>query len=385
MRPLAVWHNRRAWLHQRYRVRTVEEKGWQRVRDLCRAGDSVLLAPNHSDHADPHAIMEVGHRYRLPLRFMAARELFDKSALVSWVMQHLGVFSVDRDGPDVASLKTAIQILSRGCCPLVVFPEGEIYHHHARLDPLMEGVASILLRAARKLPEGRSAWLVPVAMTFRHDAEVEAGFSERLSRLEDRIGWKPRPAMPIDERIVRLGAGILSLKELEFFGESGAGGLAERLGALCQHLLEDVEERRGKDNRAGTPPERVRALRYRIRRCLLDETNPAGADEKRALMDDLYRAFTALQAHSYPGDYLLEHPSLHRRAETLMKLEEDLLGECQYQTWRTARVVAGQPIAVSAMLHDGSLTAKCSGKLTHVLEDKLGALIASEWGAGEGS
>ena len=102
-------------------------------------------------------------------------------------------------------------------------------------------------------------------------------------------------------------------------------------------------------------------------------------------MDDLYRAFTALQAHSYPGDYLLEHPSLHRRAETLMKLEEDLLGECQYQTWRTARVVAGQPIAVSAMLHDGSLTAKCSGKLTHVLEDKLGALIASEWGAGEGS
>lgn len=266
---------------------------------------------------------------------------------------------------------------------MVMFPEGEIYHHHARLDPLMEGVASIILRAAGKLREGQSAWLVPVAMTFRHEADVEDSFSERLSRLEDRIGWKPRTAMPIDERILRLGAGILALKELEFYGEIGPGGLAERLQTLCSHLLEEVEERRGKDSRAETPPERVRALRYRIRRCLLDEEDPPDAAERAALKDDLYRAFTALQVYSYPGDYLLEHPSLHRRAETLMKLEEDLLGDPVYQTWRTARIVACEPIAVSELLKNGTLTTKSAGELTQMLEEKLGARLASEWGPGE--
>ena len=82
--------------------------------------------------------------------------------------------------------------------------------------------------------------------------------------------------------------------------------LVERLGQApgSRYLLLAVPDE----------PERVRALRYRIRRCLLDEKNPPDAAERTALKDDLYRAFTALQAYSYPGDYLLEHPSLHRRA-----------------------------------------------------------------------
>ncbi len=36
--------------------------------------------------------------------------------------------------------------------------------------------------------------------------------------------------------------------------------------------------------------------------------------------------FLIVQLYSYPGDYLLEHPSTERVAETLDKLEEDVLG-----------------------------------------------------------
>lgn len=377
IRPLGVWYNDVVWLRKKCRVREVIENGhWERVRELCGTGDSVLLAPNHSDHADPHAILHLAHRYKLRLRFMAARELFDGGGLQAAVLQRMGIFSVDRDGPDIAALKTAIEIMSRGRCPLVVFPEGEIYHHHAQLDPLMEGVASIVIRAAGRVAEGKTAWLVPVALTFRHDPEVEGTFSDRLSRLEERIGWRPRPVMETDERILKLGAGLLALKELEFFGETGSGGLGERLETMCEHLLAEVEERRGKDARATTPPERVRALRYRIRKLLLDEENAPSREERQVLKGDLYRAFTALQAHSYPSDYMLANPTLDRRAETLLKLEEDLLGECRYEVDRTATVEAGEPFDVNGMLERGELPAKGgAGDLTRMLEARLGGML----------
>ena len=58
---------------------------------------------------------------------------------------------MDREGADIASIKTAMSILETGRYPLVIFPEGEIYHHHERLDELNEGVATILLRVAKRL------------------------------------------------------------------------------------------------------------------------------------------------------------------------------------------------------------------------------------------
>jgi hypothetical protein len=261
----------------------------------------------------------------------------------------------------------------------VIYPEGEIYFHHDRLDPLHEGVASILLRAAGKLEAPKEAWLVPVAIRFRHDPEVAATIPGRLSRLEERIGWKARPGMPERERILRLGAGVLALKEVEYLGQVGVGTLGERLAAMCHNLLDWVEARRGKDARAATPPERVRALRYRIRRRLLDEGQPPAEAERRELLEDLDRVFTALQAHSYPGDYLVEKPTLDRQAETVMKLEEDLLGDCGYPTPRTARVTAGEPIDVSGMLRAGSLAVKTgAGPLTHLLEERLVAMLAAQ-------
>jgi hypothetical protein len=376
IRPLGVWYSDFAWLRKRYRVREVKAVGWDRVVELCERGDSVLLAPNHSDHADPHAILNVTQRFRLPLRFMAARELFDEGGLAAALLQRMGIFSVDRDGADIASLKTAIGILSKGRCPLVVFPEGEIYHHHGRLDPLMDGVSSMIIRAAGRLAEGKKAWLVPVAMSFRHEEDVEETFPGRLAVMEERIGWKPRRTEEVDARILHLGAGLLALKEVEFFGVADCGDLPVRVGRMCERLLEDVEGRRGSDGRATTPPERVRALRNKIRRVLLSEDHPPSEEEKVALQEDLYRVFAALQAHSYPGDYLLEDASFHRRAETIMKLEEDILGDSTYPAWRDAQVVAGEPIGVSDLLISGDLPVKGGApELTRRLEEELGALI----------
>ncbi|MGB6220732.1 MAG: lysophospholipid acyltransferase family protein [Haloferula sp.] len=361
---------------KKYRIGQLENEGFDELGKLVSQGDAVILAPNHADHADPHVMLEVGGRHHLPLHFMAAREVFEISKRGAWALQSMGIFSVDRDGPDLSAIKTAMGLLQQGK-PLVMYPEGEIYHHHERLDPLHEGVASILLKVAAKLPEGKRAWLVPIGMRFRHGPEVEATFNERLSRLEDRIGWTPRPAMPVDDRILRLGSGVLALKETEFLGKAGTGSLQERLDYLCSTLLAEVEGRRGSDPRAVTPPERVRAQRYRIRKCLLDEKNVPTEKQRIELLDDLDRVFAALQAHSYIGDYLLENPTLDRHAETVMKLEEDLFGFPEYPTSRVARVVAGEALNVSQMLADGELPAKGgAGILTTTLEEKLNQILS---------
>ena len=266
LRPLVVLINRHKQLRKDNRIREIEASGFEEVAKLHEAGHSVLLAPNHSDHSDPHLIIEQCAQHGMHPYFMGAREIFEASPITCFALQISGVFSVDRDGPDLSAIKTAISLLEEAEQPLVMFPEGEIYHHHRRIDPLNEGVASILLKAVKRLKDGKEAYLVPIGMSFYHDAEVEQTFSERLSKLEDRIGWTPKPAMSVVERVVRLATGVLALKETEFLGEACTGEIKDRLTQLCENLLTDVESRYPKDGKASTPPERVRALRFRIRR-----------------------------------------------------------------------------------------------------------------------
>lgn len=377
VRPLGHAVNRHVHLRRKYQIAHIRDAGFDALRKLVEAEHAVLLAPNHSDHSDPHVLLEIGRRHELQPFFMGAREIFEVSPVAGWSLQQMGVFSVDRDGPDLSAVKMAMQILDAGEEPLVMFPEGEIYHHHRRLDPLNEGVASILLKVAAKLAPPRKAYLVPVALRFFHDPSVETTFRDRLSKLEDRIGWVPKPNMPTDDRIRRLATGVLALKETEALGRANTGDIHQRLTQLCEDALDEAETRYPKDTKATTPPERVRALRYRIRRRLLDTTNPPAPAERESLLDDLDLVFTALQAHSYIGDYLTADNTLDRRAETIMKLEEDLFGFPNYPVPRRTEVTAGEPIPVSDLITDGSLPPKGGAiELTAILETQLTTLLA---------
>jgi 1-acyl-sn-glycerol-3-phosphate acyltransferase len=376
VRPLGLLVNRLKFLKLDYRIMEIRDSGFERVAALCEAGHAVLLAPNHSDHSDPHVLVELASRFGLRPAFMGAREIFETSDFASWALQNMGVFSVDREGPDISAIKTAIQLLQQGGQPLVVFPEGEIYHHHRRLDPLNEGVASILLKAAAKMRDGQKAYLVPVAMRFHHDPSVKATFDKRLSLLENHLGWTSRKRLDLDERIRCLAVGAIALKEAEFLGESKSGPIHDRLGLLSNDILGEVEQRYPRDAKASTVPERVRALRYRIRKRLLDPENPPDDVERETLLDDLDRVFTALQAHSYIGDYLDADQTLDRRAEVILKLEEDLLDHPTYPVPRWVSVDCGDPVCVSDMLADGTLEGKGAAlELTALLETKLGAML----------
>ncbi len=375
--PLLVRLSDRFFLRGKFNVQRVEVRGAEEVAKLCAQGHSVLVAPNHADHADPHTMAHVGRRYGLPFHFMAAREVFEEQgAFGSWALQRMGAFSVDREGADVAAIKMAITLLKEGRHPLVIFPEGQIYHHHERLAPLNEGVATILLRST-KGQEEKESYLVPTALRYAYDEGVVNTYSTRLSRLEERITWKPRERSDPVDRIYRLGSGLLAIKEVEFLGTSRPGDLVERIIGLQHALVGRIESAHYGEEREGSIPERVKALRSTIRRELTDEspegTNPPREEE---LYDDLDTLFVAVQLYSYPGQYLKESPTLHRIAETLVKLEEDVLGEGLYPTPRSVTVRFGEPVRVGGFLEQHGLTVKSAvAPLTELLADGIQSML----------
>ncbi|MEX2382807.1 MAG: 1-acyl-sn-glycerol-3-phosphate acyltransferase [Opitutales bacterium] len=367
----------RGLLRRVFRVHAVHVKGAAKLKELARSGASVLVTPNHADHADPSVLFLLGRQHGAPFHFMAARQGFDRSPLRAFALSRCGAFSVDRDGADISAIKTAIKILQNGAFPLVVFPEGEIYHHHERLDALNDGASTILLRAANRLPHGGRAYLIPAAIQYRWAPSVASEFAARLDRLEERIIWKPRRDRHVVDRIYRLGNGLLAVKEVEFLGSAQSGTIPERLAGLRNELVASVERKHlGKESH-GNIPERVRTLRSRIHKQMTDPTAPPHQEQQfTEFQDDLDKLFEAVQLYSYPGQYVVESPSVHRIAETILKLEEDVLGKASYLGPRSVHVHFGEPVEIAEFLQKNALDMKNAARpLTVFMSTRIQVML----------
>lgn len=365
-------------LRCQHKVSEVNITGAKRLSELVEDGHSVLVTPNHSDHADPGLMITVGKRNKFAFHFMAAREGFEAGSLNRFVLQRGGAFSINREGGDVMAIKTAIKILEERKHPLVIFPEGEIYHHMETLDELNDGVASIALRAMKKLPHGKRGYIVPSAIRLYNDPSAEAGISDRLTVLEKRILWKPRIDKSPVERILDLGSAILSIKEEEHLGAAQSGTLDQRLVRLKEALVRQVESAHGVSNKSGSIPKRIKAIRAYIRKELTNEDSPPVKKRENELYEQLDKVFLAHQLYSYPGAYLNEKPSLDRIAETIYKLEEDLLGKAKHLGKRKAKVVFGEPIDVGSFLEDNGYNTKTGvNPLTGLIRERIQELLAS--------
>jgi Acyltransferase len=295
-------------------------------------------------------------------------------------LQRMGAFSVDREGCDRRAIHQANELLTAGKS-LVVFPEGEVYRLNDRLTPLLEGVSFIALCAQRDLarvkPEA-DVWIVPTAIRYRYTEDIRPMLEETIARLEERMLYKPPPGMPLDERILRFGEIMLSIKEKEKLGRSGEGegDLRTRLAALTAQLLERHETTYLKKTpSAETVALRVKALRRHLFELWIDEANDAEIRRQaRAALDDVQ---LALQAFSYPGDYIIERPSVERMAETIEKYEEDIEGFARPKGTRRARVVFGAPIDMRSANSTGRARV-VAAEVTDRLQESIKALMCAE-------
>ena len=309
---------REQWLEQ------VEVTGLEHVRKAVDAGQGVLITPNHPTHADAFSMYEAADQLGHPFFFMATWHVFDsRTRIGQWALQRHGVFSVDREGADLQAFKQAVKVVQDEPYPLVIFPEGEVYHCNDRVTPFREGAAAIALSAAKR--SKRDVVCIPCALKYEYVEDPMQRLVAVMDELERQIHWRPRSDLPLTDRIYQFGEAVMALKEMEFLGRANSGTLVERTDVLANEILGRLERRHQLEPQHATIPERVKELRRRSIGALA-KLDGAHSDRKQ-LDDDLDDLFLVVQLFSYPGDYVAEKPSVERLAETLDKFEEDLLGQ----------------------------------------------------------
>lgn len=354
--PLFMWlgkfYNARKLKHDLL-IHQVEYHGLEQLHKLCETGDGVLIAPNHSDHADSALMLQMGLKIKHPFYFMATHAIFN--GVNRYVLPRIGCFPVDREGTDNRALRKAQEILTAGKSPLVIFPEGEIYRLNDRITPLRDGVSAIALTSARKAKEqGRKTWIVPVGIKYRFmdSADPMPWMLECMKELELKFNWRPSPEKKLLERIYRYATGVLSLKEIEYLGGVRAGSVPDRVRQLREHVLEHVEQRIGLRQgkaRNDSVPERVKECR----RLILDRLTSPQRDEAdlAGLRHELEDLFFVVQLYSYPGDYLQSRQTCERAWEILVKFRQDTLQQdtdrARYHVPRRAAIYIGEPIDVN--------------------------------------
>jgi glycerol-3-phosphate dehydrogenase (NAD(P)+) len=165
-------------------------------REHIPSGGPVILASNHRSFFDPFII---GTMTRRPVYYVAKKELFTYNRFVTWLLNALGAYPVDRGAADQETIDTSRIILARGEIVLM-FPEGT----RTRPGPLGKphrGVGRLALETG--------APVVPIAIIGTEDI---------------RRGWRIRP------RKVRLRAGRpLHFPTVESASPALAGAVTDRI------------------------------------------------------------------------------------------------------------------------------------------------------------
>ena len=379
---------RRSVYRKMYGVKEIEIRCEEKLHDAIDVGGGVMLTINHPAHGDPFVIFEVMSRLRTKCCYLGAWQVFvGWFGLKGWVFQRLGAFSVDREGTDLRAFRTAVDVLVKAKRSLVIFPEGDVYHLNDKVTPLREGAATIAYTAARKRKRNNKnpLLIVPCAIKYYYLDDPTPELVELMARLEKQIYWRPQVDKPLIDRIYRYSEAMIALKEFEYLQVLGDGSLSQRIDHLSKYILKQMEQRRISKVSESTIPERVKHLRH-----LVIEELGAGVITQDATQDsvtdavlfqgqrDLEDLHLVTQLFSYPGDYLVDNPSIERISETLDKLEEDALGkECAgARKPRKAIVTFGEPIDVTEYVAGNKGKARdAAGVITNKIENALQTLL----------
>jgi hypothetical protein len=319
----------------------------ERLRASIAAGDAVLLTPNHPRTADPLAMGWLTVETPCHFHAMASWHLFQHSWLNSWAIRAMGAFSVNREGVDRQAINMAIELLAEAKRPLIVFPEGATSRTADHLHALLDGVAFIARAAAKKRskqsPPGRVV-VHPVAVKYFFGGDIRSVCDDVLSEIEHRLTWQPQRSLPLLERMLKVGSALLSLKEIEYFGQAQEGAFAERLGRLIDRLLGPLEAEWFGRAQMGPAVPRVRNLRARM----LPEMVAGRVDaaERARRWQQLADIYLAQQLATYPPGYLV-HPTVDRVLEIVEKFEEDITDKARLHGQLKVVLDVGEPIVVT--------------------------------------
>ncbi len=371
------------YLRKSWGIERIECRGLERLQESVKAGHGIVLAPNHCRPCDPMLMNAVAGRIGVNLYTMAAWHVFMQGKLIRWVLRCAGGFSVFREGMDRAAVNEAIDILTKADRPLVVFPEGTISRTNDQLNNLMEGpvffARSAAKRRAKEAGENRKVVIHPVAIKYLFHGDLAASLTPVLESIEARLTWHPQRHLSLNDRIAKVGLGLLALKETEYLGEPQTGELDVRLKRLIDHLLVPREKQWLEGNSEGSVINRVKKLRTAILPDMISgEITETERAERWRQLADLY---LAQQISLYPPDYIREQPSAERLLETVERYEEDITDVARVHRPMSVIVQIGTAIQVGPQRDRGSASDPAAQAMEQQLKTML-AELSKETGAG---
>ncbi|HBE69472.1 MAG TPA: 1-acyl-sn-glycerol-3-phosphate acyltransferase [Planctomycetaceae bacterium] len=352
-------------------IGSYEVRGADLLRESLRAGQGVLLAPNHCRYADPIAIGWLARAAQTHVYAMASWHLFNEGWLKAFAIRLCGGFSVYREGLDRKSLDMAIETLTTGERPLVVFPEGTVARSNDLLQPLLDGVAFIARSAAKKRAKQNRGKVVvhPVAIKYLLRGDVDKVVTPIVADLEKRLLVDVHGnSRSLRERILVLGEAVLAAREVRTFGRSYSGCEAERRRRLIEQLLANVEQEWNLQKPGEGVLVRVRYIRSQLVR-QLDTKSP---NERTRIWKSLEDIYIAQQVAFHPVGYL-DAPTDTRILESVERIDEDVNDYSRRIESLHAILDVGEPIEV-----DNIKPSKDSGDpLMQSIESSLKSQLAA--------
>ena len=227
---------------KRQNIKSIEVRGMEHCQRALAEPAGILITPNHSFHYDSYVLIEISHRLHRPFHFLTAWQVFDMGRPFDrWMLQRHGCYSINREANDVQAFKTSVEILQKSNHPLVIFPEGDIYHHNDRVSPFRDGAAAIALSAAKR--SDRPVLAVPCAVKAFYLSNPKPELSQLMTRLEETLHWRPNKHLGLADRIYRFAEGLLTLKELEYLNQPQSGDISARVQSLASIVLSRVENK----------------------------------------------------------------------------------------------------------------------------------------------
>lgn len=325
-------------------ISAVECVGAEKLRASLDAGHGIMIVSNHCRPCDPMILDSLAAEVNRPFHVIASWHVFMTNWMQRFILPRMGGFSVYREGMDRESLKCAIKTVAEGKFPLVIFAEGIITRCNDRLVHFMEGPA-FMARAAAKQKKNGKIVIHPVFIRYFFEGNLEESIIPVIESIERRFSWQPQVQLPLRDRIRKIGAALLDLKEIEYLQSPQTGTFHERLLRLEDHLLTPLENQWTSGRHDGDTMARVKRLRTAI---LPEMVNGDLSEEERAnRWRQLADVYLVQQLHCYPGDYI-EEPTPERILETVERYEEDLTDVARPHFPIRAVITVGDAITVSS-------------------------------------
>ncbi len=337
----------KGYLRRVFKVTSTECRHEERLKASLDAGHSIVLAPNHCRLSDPMVLGVLSKKVGTELFAMASWHLFKESAYQTFLIRRMGAFSIYREGNDRQSVNTAIELLEHGRRPLIIFPEGAVSRHNDLMMEVMDGPAFIARQAAKRREKAGKPGVVihPVAIRYSFDGDAEKTVLPDVEAFEHRFSWQPQRHLGIVERIGRIGAALIALKEIEYLGAVREGNPHTRAEKLIVEVLDRLESKWGGAGKGGSVVARVKALRSVILPDII--AKKVSEEERQSRWRDLAACYYVQQIAHYPRGYIRSGDALPERIlETVERMEEDFTDHANFHGPLHCTMVVGEAIDV---------------------------------------